>query len=88
MTAFSKKTVWMSVTAINKAPSVGPTKNERLSMVLPVPLEAVSSSGVEASAGINARCAQRNGVPSSPAKVASTKIGAAGVSRTRHSPAA
>ena len=86
--ALRKKTVWTSVAAMSTAPSVGPTKNERLSSVLPVPFDAVSSSGVLASAGISARWAQRNGVPSRPARVASTKIGAAGVSRTRHSPAA
>ena len=57
-------------------------------MVLDVPFDAVSSWGLLASVGINARWAHRNGVPSSDDRVASTKMGAAGVSRTRHNVAA
>ena len=68
VSALRKKTTSTLVAAISRAPSIGPTKKERLSMVLPVPFEAVSSSGVEARAGIRARWAQRNGVPSSPAQ--------------------
>ena len=84
----TRKTAWVSATPSRVAASAGPTKNDMASMVLAVPLAAVSSSGRVASVGSRERWATWNGVLAREARVASTKMGAAGVSRKRQTAAA
>ena len=84
---FTMKTTGIEVTPSSSAAAAGPTKNDSDSIVLAVPLAAVSSSGRSARLGRIARWATRNGVPISEAAVARMKIGQAGVSRARHSAA-
>ena len=71
MATLSQKTVPTSVTTRSRPPRAGPAKTARLSSVLPAALEAVSSSGVRARAGIHARWAERNGALRTPATTAS-----------------
>ena len=85
--ALTRNTTWTSATPSSRAPRAGPTKKARLSKVLEVPLDAVSSSGRLASAGISARWAGRNAPPISEVSVARTKTVAGGRSRARHSAA-
>ena len=71
--ASKRRTIGTLVVASSRPAIAGPTKNDRLSSVLLVPLAAVSSSGRVTSEGISARKAGRNGVPTTEAVPASTK---------------
>ena len=77
--ALKRNTSSTSATASRPAPIAGPTKIARLSRVLAVPFEAVSSSGVRASCGVMAPWAARNDEPPKEVSAASAKIGHAGV---------
>ena len=68
-------TTGIEVTVRRRPPSAGPTKNVRLSIVLVVPLAAVSSSGVRDSLGSSAATAGRNGEATIEVSVARMKIG-------------
>ncbi len=81
--ALTRNTTCTVVKPSSTADSAGPAKKASESTVLAVPLAAVSSSGRSARLGRSARCATRNGVPSSDDAVARTNTGAAGVSRNR-----
>ena len=70
--ALKRSTTGTLVVASNSPAIAGPTKNERLSSVLLVPLAAVSSSGRVTREGVKARRAGRNGVPTTDAVPAST----------------
>ena len=78
VTTLTIRTVWMFVTLMRSAPSAGPTKKARLSMVLEAPLAAVSSSGVLARDGIQAIWAGRNTQPMRELSVASARIDSVG----------
>ena len=67
----SQNTVSTLVSASSSPPMAGPMNTDRLSSVLLEALEAVSSRGVLARAGIHARCAVRNGALRTPATTAS-----------------
>ena len=68
---FRRKTISTSATASSPAAMAGPTKIARLSRVLAVPLEAVSSSVVFASCGVMAPWAARNDEPPNEVRIAS-----------------
>src|SRR4051812_7522019 len=87
-TTLRRNTTSTSATASSPAPIAGPTKIPTLSSVLVVPLEAVSSSVVLASCGVIAPSAARNDDPPNDVRIASTKIGSAGVSAYRQRVAA
>ncbi len=72
VSTLSRNTTSTSATTRRRAPMEGPMKNARLSSVLEVPLDAVSSSGRFASDGISARWAGRNAVLAMEVSVAST----------------
>nr|WP_309677023.1 hypothetical protein [Nocardioides zeae] len=69
---FSASTTGTLATSRSSPPSAGPTKTARLSRVPLAAFAAASSRGSSASAGIQARCAERNGAAKTPASVAST----------------
>ena len=87
-TTFSKNTISTSAIASRPAPIAGPTKMARLSSVLAVPLDAVSSSVVFASCGVMAPWAARKDELPKEVSTASAKIGRAGVPAYRHRVAA
>ena len=81
--ALRRKTTSTLVVDTSSAPSAGPTKKARLSMVLDAPLAAVSSSGRRVSDGIQAIWAGRKTQPMSESSVATTRMTAAGASMNR-----
>ena len=87
-TTLRRKTSSTSATTRRPAPRAGPMKIARLSRVLEVPLEAVSSSVVFASWGVIAPWAARKDEPPKEVRVASTNTGHAGVSAYRQMVAA
>ncbi len=60
--AVTEKTTPVLATASSKPARAGPAKTAMLSMPLATAFAAVSSSGVRASDGVSAACAERNGV--------------------------
>src|SRR3954466_14474794 len=79
----TRNTISTSATASSPAPIAGPTKIARLSRVLAVPLEAVSSSVVLASWGGMAPWAAPNDDPPNEVRIPRAKTGSAGVSAYR-----
>ena len=75
-----KKTVGTLVAVTSSAPSAGPMKNARLSMVLEAPFAAVSSAGLLVSDGIQAIWAGRKTEPPRAARVATTRTDQVGAS--------
>ena len=78
--ALRKKTVGTFVAVTSSAPSAGPMKNARLSMVLEAPFAAVSSAGLLVSDGIQAIWAGRKTQPTRAARVATTRTDQVGAS--------
>ncbi len=81
--ALSRNTTSTLVVVTRRAPRAGPTKKARLSMVLEVPLAAVSSSGREVSDGIHAIWAGRKTQPTTESRVATTSTAPTGAPVTR-----
>ena len=75
-----KKTVGTLVAVTSSAPSAGPMKNARLSMVLEAPFAAVSSAGLLVSDGIQDIWAGRKTEPPRAARVATTRTDKVGAS--------
>ena len=72
MAAVIANTTSGPVAASSTPANAGPAKTAMLSTVLATAFAAVSSSGVRASAGVSAACAERNGVAVIAAATAST----------------
>ena len=71
MPAVTAKTTPLPATVSSNPASAGPAKMAMLSNVLATAFAAVSSSGVRASVGVSAACAERNGVAAMAAATAS-----------------
>ena len=80
VTTSKRQTTGMDATVRSMPPSAGPTKIARLSIVLVVPLLAVSSSGESTRLGSRAATAGRKGVATTAVRAASAKMIAGGAS--------